>query len=177
MTTDFITDLITIIEDSLRTRIEQVHLQVSRNQHAFPGYASYNGQFHEVHDQFVAAHPDLIKLVDEIISLDGLRQDEISKEIYWQGVRDCLTMMKHLKSEKPHSPRPQKCCTPYKFSTSDPALKQFFHEQGVEFADQHEVNGKMRWTYPWSLQIVRLLDEYTALMHSGEYKTDIGSSE
>lgn len=29
MSTDFITDLMALLEDSLRTRIEQVHLQVS----------------------------------------------------------------------------------------------------------------------------------------------------
>lgn len=99
MNTDFITDLMVMLEELLHTRVEQVHLKVSQNPDLFPGYAAFNGEFLAAHDRFEAGHPNLISQVDDILSLESMHQDEIVREIYWQGVRDCLTMMKHLKEE------------------------------------------------------------------------------
>lgn len=161
MTADFITDLMSLMKDCLYSRIEQVHLQVTRNQSEFPAYAKYAREFHEARDNFAVEHPDLIGQVDNILSLDALRQDEISREIYWQGARDCLTMIKQfgrdLPAVAPSTP-------PYRFTTSDRALEQFFYAHHVRFIEQRKIDGKTHWTYPWSPQVVRLLDEYNALM-------------
>lgn len=163
MSTDFITDLMSLLKDCLYSRIEQVHLQVTRNQTAFPDYTKYNREYHEARDNFAAEHPDLIGQVDNILSLDALRQDEISREIYWQGARDCLTMVKHFNRDLPAVVPSSAFTPPYKFTTSDRALEQFLYAHHVRFIDQKKVNGKTHWTYPWSPQVVRLLDEYDSL--------------
>lgn len=163
MTADFISDPIALLEEGLFTRIEQVHLQISRNKDAFPGYAAYDCDFYAARDKFEATHPELIKQVDEILSFESLRQDEISREIYWQGARDCLRLMKHLNADEAHPPQLWKCASPYKFTTSDRKLKKFLQAHNVEFTDRRKVDGRMRWAYPWSPEIARLFDEYSSL--------------
>lgn len=96
MNTVYITDLTALLEEALHTRIEQVHLQISRNKGDYPGYQAYDSEFHAARERFEAEHPDLIRQVDEILSFESLRQDEIAREIYWQGVRDCLSMSRYL---------------------------------------------------------------------------------
>lgn len=170
MNTDFIIDLMVMREELLHTRIELVHLKVSQNLDFFPGYAAFNSEFLAAHDRFEAGHPNLIGQVDDILSLESMRQDEIVREIYWQGVRDCLTMMKHLKAEgsdplsSPRQPQPRNLSSPYRFVTSDLRLERFFHAHNVDFIGQQTVDGKLHWTYPWSPAVVHLLDEYNALM-------------
>ena len=60
MTADFITDLMSLMKDCLYSRIEQVHLQVTHNQNAFPVYAKYSSEYHEARDKFAAEHPELL---------------------------------------------------------------------------------------------------------------------
>lgn len=163
MTADFITDLMSLMKDCLYSRIEQVHLQVTRNQSEFPVYAKYSSEYHEARDKFAAEHPDLIGQVDSILSLDALRQDEISREIYWQGARDCLTMVKHFNRDLPAVIPSATFSPPYRFTTSDRALEQFLYAHHVRFIDQQKIDGKTHWTYPWIPQVVRLLDEYNSL--------------
>ena len=170
MNTDFITDLMVMLEELLHTRVEQVHLKVSQNPDSFPGYAAFNSEILAAHDRFEAGHPNLIGQVDDILNLESMRQDEIVREIYWQGVRDCLTMMKHLKAEdsdsqpSPRQPQLRNLSSPYRFVTSDRRLERFFHAHNVSYISQQTVDGKLHWTYPWSPEVVRLLDEYNAIM-------------
>ena len=164
MPADYITDLMSLMKDCLCNRIEQVHLQVTRNQSEFPAYAKYAREFHEARDNFAVEHPDLIGQVDNILSLDALRQDEISREIYWQGARDCLTMAKYLGRDSPADVPSAPFTPPYRFTTSDRALEQLLYAHHVRFIKQKKVNGRTHWIYPWNPQVVRLLDEYNALM-------------
>ena len=163
MPADYITDLMSLMKDCLCNRIEQVHLQVTRNQSEFPAYAKYAREFHEARDNFAVEHPDLIGQVDNILSLDALRQDEIAREIYWQGTRDCLTMVKHLRSDLPAVTPSTRFTPQYRFTTSDRALEQFLYAHHARFIEQKKVNGKTHWTYLWSPEVVRLLDEYNDL--------------
>ena len=170
MNTDFITDLMVMLEELLYTRIEQVHLKVSQNPDSFPGYAAFNSEFLAAHDRFEAGHPNLIGQVDDIFSLESMRQDEIGREIYWQGARDCLTMMKHMNADGSSS-QPSPCPTQpripgaqFSFVTFDHRLKRFFHAHNIRFIRRQTVDGKPRWSYPWNPEVVRLLDEYNALM-------------
>lgn len=73
-------------------------------------------------------------------------------------------MMKHVTSERPYPLHLQKFGSPYRFTTSDHKLEQFFRAHNVNFTNQYEADGKTRWSYPWSPQVVRLLDEYNALL-------------
>jgi len=164
MTEDFITDLMSLMKDCLYSRIEQVHLQVTHNQNAFPAYAKYSSEYHETRDKFAAEHPDLIGQVDSILSLDALRQDEISREIYWQGARDCLTMIKHFDQNSSVSAQSAAFSPSYRFTTSDRTLEQFLYAHHIRFIKQQKINGKTHWTYPWSPEVVRLLDEYNNLV-------------
>ena len=163
MTTEFITSLMSLMKDCLYSRIEQVHLQVTRNRKIFPAYAKYDSEYHEARDQFASEYPELIKHVDNLLDLYALRQDEISREIYWQGARDCLTMVKHLGSDWPTDVPSASFTPPYRFTTSDRALEQFLYAHHVRFIEQKKIDGKTHWTYPWSPQVVRLLDEYNSL--------------
>ena len=144
--------------------LEQVHLQVTHNQNAFPVYAKYSSEYHEARDKFAAEHPDLIGQVDSILSLDALRQDEISREIYWQGARDCLTMIKHFNQNSSVSAQSAAFSPSYRFTTSDRTLEQFLYAHHIRFIKQQKINGKTHWTYPWSPEVVRLLDEYNNLV-------------